>query len=172
MLRHRIHCIRPPNVGVSYFPGAFEVLRSVPRDQDVGANHARSSRRQARTSCELKPMHRIDAGALGYADVDQGSVHVDKVELSADADSTDYAVQRLMERRRPDFRGHTLHIDADQALACSADRLRTAHVAHNPTALSSTGSFPPAMHLAFLRKENPASHHRSRDRPAVGLFSQ
>jgi hypothetical protein len=59
MLRQRIQCIRPPNVGRSYFPGACEVLRGVPRDQDVGANHTRSSRRQPRTTDDLKPMHLV-----------------------------------------------------------------------------------------------------------------
>src|SRR5713226_7127222 len=104
MLRQRIQCIRPSNVGLSYFPGAFEVLRRVPRDQDVGANHTRSSWRQARTSCELKAMHLVRARGLRSPDIDDGSLHVDKVQLGAYADSTDYTAQRLMERSRPDFR--------------------------------------------------------------------
>jgi hypothetical protein len=94
MLRHRIQCIRPPNVGRGYFPGACEVLRGVPRDQDVGANDTRSSRRQASTSCELKAMHLVHAHRLRCADVDHGSLHVDKVKFGAYADSTDYAVKR------------------------------------------------------------------------------
>ena len=93
MLRHRIQCIRPPNVSLSYFPGACEVLRGIPRHQDVEANHTRSSRRQARTSCELKAMHLVRARGLRSPDIDDGSLHVDKVQLSAYADSTDYAVQ-------------------------------------------------------------------------------
>src|SRR6266852_9456653 len=97
MLRHRIQCIRPPNVGLSYFPGACEVLRGVRRDQNIGANHARSSWRQARTSCELKAMHLVHARRLRCLDIDDGSPHVDKVEFGAYADSTDYAVQELMD---------------------------------------------------------------------------
>src|SRR5712692_10278359 len=131
MLRQRIQCIRPPNVSRSYFPGAFEVLRGIPRDQDVGANHTRSSWRQARTSCELKAMHLVRARGLRYPDIDDGSLHVDKVQLGTYADSTDYAVQRLMERSGPDLRGHALHIFADQSLAYSADRLRNFVIAED-----------------------------------------
>ena len=39
MLRQRIQCVRPPNVGRGYFPGPCEVLRGVPRNQAVGANY-------------------------------------------------------------------------------------------------------------------------------------
>src|SRR5216683_1183936 len=90
-----------------------------------------SSRCQARTSCELKAMHLVRARGLRCPDIDDGSLHVDKVQLGAYADSTDYAVQRLMECSRPDFRDHALHIFADQSLAYTADRLRNFVIAED-----------------------------------------
>jgi hypothetical protein len=68
---------------------------------------------------------------LRCADVDHGSFHVDKVELSADADSANDAVQGLMDYSRPNFGCYALHVDADQSLARSADRLRNFVVAED-----------------------------------------
>jgi hypothetical protein len=76
-------------------------------------------------------MHLVHTRRLSCPDIDDGSLQIDKVEFSEYPDSTHNAVQRLTDYSRPNLACYALHVDADQSLARSADRLRNFVVAED-----------------------------------------
>src|SRR5438093_10173770 len=75
LLRQRVQCIGPLDIGGADFPGLGDELWRAARYQDVGANHARRSLSQAGASCPFKSLHGVNAGGRGLSspDVDDGS---------------------------------------------------------------------------------------------------
>src|SRR5713101_7963739 len=126
LLRQRVQCIGPLDIGGTDFPCLSDMLWRAARYQDVRANHPRRSLGQAGTSCPFKSSHGVNAGGGGLSgpDVDDGSIHVYQIDLRANANATEYPTERPLDCGWPDLRRHLVHVDADEFLAGLADRFR------------------------------------------------
>src|SRR5882724_10692403 len=124
LLRQRVQCIGPLDIGGTDFPCLGDWLWRAARHQDVRANDPRRCLGQAGTSCPFKSLHGVNAGGRGFSgpNVDDGSSLVHQIDLRANANATEYPTERPLDGGWPDVRRHLVHVDADQFLASPADR--------------------------------------------------
>src|SRR5713101_6542018 len=82
LLRQRVQCIGPLDIGGTDFPFLGDSLWRAARYQGVRANHPRRSLGQAGTSCPFKSLHMVNAGGrdLSCPDVADGSIHVHHID--------------------------------------------------------------------------------------------
>src|SRR5262249_41753931 len=115
------------SVGLVDFPYLRDALRTVAVDQRIGANHARSSVRQAVTSRQLKPVHRLNTAWHIPSGVDRNDhpILVEDIELRLDANAREYSSHSLLlDRCRLDRRRSPLHVNTHEFLTDAADRMR------------------------------------------------
>src|SRR5215471_14447611 len=96
-------------------------------DQRIGANHARSSVRQAGTGRQLKPVHRINIAwrILSCVDRNDHPILVEDIELRLNANAGEYAPHgSWLDRRWLDRRRSPPHVNAHQFLTDAAHPVR------------------------------------------------